>query len=360
MGAAEQYLVQPDFLTEVVTEIFIKAGVEGRDAAVVAESMVEANLRGTDSHGVLRVENYVKRIQQGGTKARTEFAIINETPTTVAADAQHGLGAVAADRLGALVREKALQHNLGFGVVRRSNHYGAAALWALKAAGDDMIGFSCSNVEPIMSAIGGKTAAIGNNPFALAIPAGRHHAICLDMATSVAAWGKVVEYRHLQKPLPEGWAVDADGEKTTDPFKASLLEAFGGHKGFGLAVGVEVLSSLLAGGAFLDMVGTMYKDITKPNDLSHCCAAIRISAFRDPAAFRADVDDLIDRIKRGARKEGTAEIFYPGEIEARKKAVNLEKGLKLPASVAEELAGFAREHGLDARLTAGLTATPAN
>ncbi|MDR1920535.1 MAG: Ldh family oxidoreductase [Candidatus Adiutrix sp.] len=358
MSGAENYVISGPDLLNLTTEIFVKAGLGREDAGIAAGSLVEANLRGTDSHGVIRVENYIKRLKHGGAAANVKCRLVSATPATIVLDAENGLGAVASRQVCGLVRDKALKNNLAFGVVRNSNHFGAASMWALLLAGDDLISFVGSNVHRLMPAPGGKGAAIGNNPFALAVPAGRYEPMCLDMACSVVAQGNVLKYRHDRRQMPEGWFVDSEGEPTTDPFEALMVLPFGGHKGFGIAVIVEMLSALLAGGAFADNIGSQYDDLVNPNRLSHFFGAMRIDAFRDLGEFKSDVDEFIDKLKAVPKKAGVAEIFYPGEIEAARKKANLKSGIKLPRSIVEELSEIAAELKVEKTMIAPLTARP--
>lgn len=358
MSGAEAYLISKDDLLRLTTQIFVKVGVDEDEALIVAGSLVEANLRGTDSHGVIRVENYVKRLQQGGAAANVKCRVVTETPSTVVIDANNSLGAVTSRHVSALVREKALKNNMAFGVARNSNHFGAASMWALELAGDDLISFCGSNVHRLMPAPGGKGPAIGNNPFAVVAPAGKYEPMCLDMACSVVAQGNLLKYKHEKKQMPEGWFVDAEGEPTVDPFQALMVLPFGGHKGFGIAIIVEMLSALLAGGAFADQLGNQYEDLINPNRLSHFFGALRIDAFRDLAGFKADVDEFIDKLKATPRKVGTQEVFYPGEIEAKRKIANLKSGITLPHSIVKELSDIAGDLKVDGQYIAPLTARP--
>ena len=358
MTQEQNFVISPEDLTALAEEIFKQAGVGETDARIVALSLVEANLRGTDSHGVLRIENYIKRLKLGGAQARPEYRQLRETAATIVLDADEGLGAPVSNHACQLIRAKALKNDLAFGVVRNSNHFGAASRWALLLSGDNMIGFCGSNVEVLMAAIGGKARAIGNNPLAVAVPAGAYEAVCLDMACSVVALGKALEYQHQKLSMPLGWFYDAEGQDTTDPFQAILAVPFGGHKGFGIAVIIELLSSLLAGGAFGGQINSMYGAVEKPNRLSHYFGAIRIEAFRELAEFKTDVDAFLDGLKNSPRKAGVSEIFYPGEIEAGKKAANAQKGVILPASVALELTEIARDLNVDQKYSRALTARP--
>ena len=350
------YKVQSDKLYKVCLEIFKNEGICEDHADMVCSALIEAELRGTSSHGVIRVENYIKRLRAGGTKANTECRIVHETPMSLVLDGDNGLGFVVATQASRLIRKKAEQSGMAFGVAKESNHFGATSRWAFEMSGGDMIGFAGSNVHNIIAAIGAKKPAIGNNPFAIVFPADKHESICLDMACSTVAWGKAIEYRHKNIPVPDGWFVDANGENTSDPFQARYCTPFGAHKGFGIAVAVELLCSVLAGGAFGVELGNQYDVLDKPNRLSHFFGAIKISAFRDLSAFKSDVDRFIDQLKSTEKKAGVDEIFYPGEPEARCKANNTEKIILLEESAVRELENYAREVGVSPELITCLKA----
>lgn len=352
---AKLHRIQSDKLYKVCLEIFKNEGIREDHADMVCSALIEAELRGTSSHGVIRVENYINRLRAGGTKGNTECTILHETPVSLVLDGDNGLGFVVATQACQLIRKKAEQSGMAFGVVRESNHFGATSRWAFAMAGDDMIGFAGSNVHNIIVAIGSKKPAIGNNPLAVVFPADKHDSVCLDLACSTVAWGKAIEYRHKNMPVPDGWFVDENGENTNDPTQARYCTPFGAHKGFGLAVMVELLSSVLAGGAFGAALGNQYDVLDKPNRLSHFFGAIKISAFRDLSAFKADVDRFIDQLKATEKRAGVDEIFYPGEPEARRKANNTEKIVVLEESAVRELERYAREVGVAPEFIACLT-----
>ncbi len=352
------YVMQKDDLIYLSRKIFESEGVGETDACTVAESLVEADLRGTRSHGVARIENYIKRLRAGGTVANVTYEVVKETPSTVLIDAHNSFGSTVSQHAVDMVRKKAMEQNIAFGVVRQSNHFGAGSYWALKLAGEDMIGFSGSNVEMNMVAIGSRKPVIGNNPFAIAFPAEKHTNVCVDMATSTVAFGKILEYRQLNKRLPDGWFVDADGEYTNDPFSDGIVAPFAAHKGFGIAVAIEAMTSLLSEGAFGDKIGSMYNKLDEPNALSHYFGAIRISAFRDPTGFRRDVDDFIENIKRAPRKNGVDELYYPGELEERSRIKSEKNGIVLTESLADELIQLAKEAKIEDNLIAAVKANP--
>lgn len=345
------YRVQSEYLTELTSLILQKNGVIAQEADVTAKSLVDADLRGVSSHGVIRMSNYLSRLKKGVTTAKPKIEIVKETESTAVFDGDYGLGQVVSQRAVEILSEKATKANLAAVTVRRSNHFGAAAYWAMQLLDKDMIGIALSNVEPLMPPPGGAGARVGNNPLAIAVPAGKSTPIVIDMATSVVALGKILAAKSKGQTIPEGWGVDKTGLPTTNPddvVNGGFLYPVGGPKGYGLAVAVDVLTSLLSKGAIGKEIGSMYNDLEHHNDLSHFFMAIRIDAFLEPQVFKDSVDRYIEFIKNTPLAVNTEQIYLPGEIEHLTKMKNLQEGIMLPASVADELELFASEAGIEA------------
>ncbi len=332
----EKLYVPVDKLQRLVTTIFEKNGLTNEDAATLAGSLLDANIRGMHSHGVLRVENYIKRIQQGGTDPHADIRIVHETPFSATIDGGNGLGAIVSSRAVDICRRKAEENGIACVAVRNSNHYGTAAYYCERLAKNDMIAFSCSNVEPLMAPPGATRVAIGNNPFCMVAPAGRHPFISSDMATSQVAWGKVLDYRLKDQKLPGPWGVDENGSATDDPHAARFLAPMGAHKGYGIAVLLEILSSLLSGGQFGTDINSMYGTLDKPNNLSHFFMAMKISAFRDLQEYRDDMDRFIEYLQSIPTADG-GHIIVPGELEERNKQKALRDGIEITDGLCREL-----------------------
>lgn len=336
----------PKKINALVTEIFVRENVPQEDAAIIAEALLDANLTGRASHGVLRVVAYVDRLEAGGGKARPDIHIVKESDTTALIDGDNGLGMVAAYKASKIAREKAEKAGIACVTVKNTNHYGAAAYWTEMIAQDDMIAFSCANVAPLVAPPGGKDVALGTNPVCIYVPSATHGPMCLDIATSTVAQGKLFDYQLKHQELGVGWAVDVNGIPTTDPDKARFLTPFGAHKGYGIACMIEVMSALLAGGHFGRELNDMYEDIDKPNNLSSCFIAIKIDRFRPVDEFKADVDRFIDYLHSIPPAEGQR-VFFPGEIELINKAKAQQEGLQLPEDLVEQLTGIAKRLGIE-------------
>lgn len=332
----ETYKLPVAKLSEIVRTIFKKEGLSEEDAAIMADNLLDANCRGMDSHGVLRVENYVKRIHTGGSVPNAEVKLIRETPVSAVLDGGDGLGAVVSTKAADLCRAKAEKNGIAAVAIRNSNHYGTSAYYCEKMAGKDMIAFSCSNVEPLMAPPGATRVAIGNNPFCMAAPCGKYGEIISDMATSQVAWGKVLNYRLLDKKLPGPWGIDENGNATDDPHAAKFLAPMGLHKGYGIAVLLEILSSLLSGGVFGDDINSMYGDVDKPNKLSHFFLCMKVELFRDLDEFNADMERFYEFLHSITTADG-GRIIVPGELEAKNKKHNNSEGITVTEALAKEL-----------------------
>lgn len=339
--------VDPEKLGALVTKIFEGNGVPEEDSRTLSKVLLEANLSGRASHGVLLVRAYVNRLKDGGAKRAPEIRIIKETANTAVIDGDAGLGMVVADKAARICREKAEKEGMACVVVRNNNHFGASAYWNSLIGRDDMIVFSCCNVTPLMVPPGGKAPALGTNPICVYVPSETHGALCLDIATSMIAQGKMLDYRLKHQELEPGWAVDKDGMPTTDPDKAEYLTPFGGHKGYGLAVLVDIMSALLAGGVFGTDVPDQYHNSDVCNQISDCFIALKIDRLRDTGEFRQAVDSYIDYLHSVPAVEGQ-KIYFPGEIEQINKARCMDEGLLLPEDLVEQLKGFARDVGIEA------------
>src|SRR5688572_30634809 len=269
-------------LLEFCVACFEKVGLSPMDARLTADNLIFANLRGVDSHGVIRLKIYVDRLRAGGFKANVRPQIVCEQESSALIDAQHGVGQVAASAAMKLAIDKAAKTGMAVVSVRNSNHFGASACYALRAVERGMIGFVATNAGPTMAPTGGREARLGNNAFAIAVPAGNSPPLVLDMATGAAAWGKIFVAQQEKKRIPTTWALDKHGVPTDDPNAAAhqgLIQPFGGYKGYGLSLLIDILTGVLSGGGFSTHVRTLYKEIETPAAIAHTCAALRVEAF---------------------------------------------------------------------------------
>ena len=327
--------------------IFEAAGVGQARAETLANCLVEADLMGISSHGVIRIPVYVRRILEGLTEINAEIEPIREHPATALLDGKNVIGQVAGEQAMTLAIQKAAQCGVGCVGLRGTNHFGTCGHYAAMAAKQNMIGFTFVNTTPLVAVHGGTHKAVGNNPLAIAIPAGTHDDLLLDMACSVAQ-GKIEVLQKKGMEIPAGWAVDENGKPTTDAAKAlrGVLLPIAGPKGSGLAICIDVLCGILTGSGVGNEIHHLNDPV--PQDLGALFLAIDISKFEDVAFFKQRVDKYIDYLKKTAAQGET--ILMPGEIGARTMRERMQSGIPLPEAVVDDLNALAERLGVAERL----------
>jgi LDH2 family malate/lactate/ureidoglycolate dehydrogenase len=316
--------------------IFQAAGCSAENAAIVADNLVQGELHGLGSHGVSRLlEPYVKRLQAGGINPNPRPRVVERSGSVAVVDGDNGPGAVVGRYAMELALELAREHRSGWVGVRHSSHFGAAFLYARLALPWGMIGFSATSAVPNVAPYGGREMALGTNPLCMAVPGGVRGPIILDMATTVVSRGKIQLAAIEGKPIPLGWAVDEHGRPTTDPraVEKGRLLPLGGYKGYGLALMVEVLCSVLTGAAIGREIGPLFKDPSRPSNTGHFFGALDVGAFMPLEQFKARMDWLIASVKEMPTEEGFEEVLVPGEPEARAAARNRAEGIPLAEDV---------------------------
>ncbi len=341
-------------LKSYAVRFFEKYGVSNEDAKIAAEILISADMRGVDSHGIIRLDTYYgSRLRAGLIDPTTPLKVDRETGTTLALDAGTGLGQVAGYHAMQRCIEKARETGLSMVTVRNSNHYGIAGYYAMMALQHDMIGISFTNSQPLVAPTYGRTAILGTNPIAVAAPAGKNRPYVLDMATSIVPIGRVTVYSKAGKPIPDGWGVDSNGHITTDPdavLKGGALLALGGsdilrgYKGYGLSLLVDIFSGVLSGASFATKVG--HPGENKPADVGHFFAAVRIDAFRDPEDFKNDMDNLLDQLKNAPKAVGQERIYIHGEKEYELYDRYKESGVPLMVEVVNGLKEVGEKNGV--------------
>jgi LDH2 family malate/lactate/ureidoglycolate dehydrogenase len=322
-----------------VARIFERLNAPAEDAAVVADHLVEADLRGVHSHGVIRVARYVEEIRAGGINVRPNIRIVTDSGGQVVMDADNAFGHLAALWANEVAIERGKAHGMAGVAVRRSNHCGAMAYYALRAIPHGLIGLATTNAGMNMTPTGGTQKLIGNNPFAMAAPTNREWPLVLDMATSVVAGGKLDVARSKGQQIPLGWARDADGNPTSDPVAArgGSLEPLGGPKGYGMAVMLDVLAGVLSGGRFGGMLGE--------GRFGQFFLTIAVERFMPLEEFKERMDQLIDQLHESPRAPGVERIYVAGEIEHDLEKRRRREGVPVEESVLAELDQVERELG---------------
>ncbi|MCL6449716.1 MAG: Ldh family oxidoreductase [Acetobacteraceae bacterium] len=324
------------------------AGARRSDALITARVLVEADLRGIDSHGVARLPVYARRLKGGLINPRARLRGLKDSGSVLWLDAQNGLGPPAAARAMGRCLERAATEGLAMAAVRNSNHFGIAGYYAMMALDRGMIGVAMSNASPLMAPWGGRTRMLGTNPLAVAIPGGSGPPVVMDMATSQAARGKLEVARRLGRPLPPGWALGPDGRPTTDPAEglAGLLLPMGAHKGYCLAVVIEALCGALTGGAMGPEVGELTA-FDRPQGVGHAFIAIDPQAFVGLESLGRRMDEYGRKLKADRPAEGVERIYLPGEIEHEERLRRVKHGVPLPPAVRRELAALGAEVGVE-------------
>lgn len=324
-------------------DCLVARGLSEADARRVADGLVEADLRGVSSHGVSRVPIYCERLRRGLVNPAPHITATRKTPVTVLVDGDDGMGFVVAHRAMNEAIAMARESGLGLAVAKRSTHYGMAALYVLQAMEADMISLVFTNSSPALPVWGGRSKLLGSAPLAAGAPGGRMGPYVLDMAMTVIARGKIRLAAQRGEPIPTGLALDSEGRPTTDPAKAfeGVCLPFGGHKGAGLAMLMDILGGVFTGAAFAGDVVNPYLDFSGVQNVGHFFLAIRPDLFMSMEDYRARMDTLVERVKACPRAEGFDEILMPGEPEARTRAARLETGIPLTADVVDALVGEA-------------------
>ncbi len=338
-------------LTAFTASVFERAGMPPDDAAIEAEVLVWANLRGVDSHGVLRIPWYVELMDKGDMNPRPRIRIERETPATLLVEADQAFGPVVTTMVMRRAIDKARAAGIGWAVIRNTTHQGAMAYYALMAAREGQVGVAIVCSPPNMAPHGAWAAGVHNSPIAIAVPARRHRHLVLDMATSVAAGGKLRLAVDKGVPIPHGWALDRAGNPTTDAGQATILLPAGGPKGSGLAMMFETLTSLVAGNPLLEPA-LFGEEGARRHRQNSVVAAIDLATFTDVEAYRDHVDRLIDGLKALPRAEGVAEVLVPGEPEDRCATERVRDGIPLPEGTVRNLRAVAAR--FDVKLPANL------
>ncbi|MBC7236360.1 MAG: Ldh family oxidoreductase [Chloroflexi bacterium] len=332
-------------LQEFTQKIFERAGMSPQDAAIEAEVLVWANLRGVDSHGVLRIPSYLASVERGGMNPKANYRVEKETPAVLYIEGDHAFGPVVTVWAMDKTIAKAKEVGVCWTLIRNTTHQGAMAYYSLMAAKKDMAGIAIVCSPPNMAPFGAKAPGVHNSPISIAVPAGTHRPLCLDMATSVAAGGKVSLAADKRVPMPLGWAIDKDGNPTTDPHQVGALLPFGGPKGSGLAMMFESLASVMAGNP---LVATkLHNEPIHPGTQNSVLVAVNIGFFTDVAEYKRQIDRMIDGIKALPKADGFEEILVPGEPEDRVYEERLANGIPLPEGTVINLRQSAAKMGVE-------------
>jgi len=354
MASAQTRLIRFEDLKDFCRRAYEAAGVLAGEAAIVAELLARADLRGVASHGVMRLPIYIERLEKDYVRKKCQLTTLRQKGATAFLQAHGSMGHVVSQRAMRLAMELAQTHGIGWVTVKDSGHFGVTGLFPMMALEEDLIGYVCSNSAPMMAPFGGKSRIMGNNPLSYAFPADQRLPVVVDFSCTVVASGRLILARKKGESIPLGWAVDKDGHPTSDPFAGyeggGSLAPVGRHKGYGLALAHEILSAVLGGGKWTQSIKSLYeKDDSGIQGTCHSFLALDPDCFVGRAEFKQAMDQYIETVKDSGTAEGVAEIFLPGEIEARTEERCLVQGVPLAEATAQDLEALAVRLGLRLR-----------
>ena len=332
---AETAYASPSAARAFAEALLAAHGVPPGDARRSAECLVLADLRGVQTHGLLRLPGYLDRIRKGLVDPKPELSPSRVTAVAAALDGRNGLGFVVGTRAMAEAIAMARESGLGVVAVRRSTHFGMAATYVLQALEAGMASLVFTNASRAMPPWGAREPLLGTSPLAAGVPGGKLAPFVLDMSPSIAARGKIRIAEKRGEKIPLGWALDGEGRPTTDPTAAlaGVVLPIGGPKGSGLAMMMDIFGGVLSGAAYAGDVGDQYKAFDRPQDVGHFFLALRPDLFVPMDEVRARMDTLVARVKACPRAEGVDEILMPGEIESRLAATRARSGIPYGAEI---------------------------
>jgi LDH2 family malate/lactate/ureidoglycolate dehydrogenase len=350
--AENEIRVRPDVLEAYLTELFTNAGLAAEDATFHAWALVQTNLWGVDSHGVLRAPTYLKRLGNGGTNPHPQIKRLKATQALEVLDGDDGPGFLVARTAMQRAIELAREHGIAAVGAIHSNHFGAAALYARMASEQGMVGIAMTNVIANIVAPGGSRPVVGNNPLAIAIPSYGEYPFVLDISMSAVSGGKLLLASKKGEQIPMDWATDRKGRPTSDPevgFKGFFLP-MAGHKGLALAYAIDMLSGLITGGAYLDLMKGMYGYPEDPSLTGHLLLALNLDLIISPQEMQSRMADYFHKVKASPMWAENAEMLLPGELEFRCAEERRLNGIPIPENLYQELLALGPQYGATSRL----------
>jgi LDH2 family malate/lactate/ureidoglycolate dehydrogenase len=341
--------IQSDRLKEFVASALERTGVPAADAAIVSDCLVDADLRGIPSHGVSRLTTYIDALQRGFSRVKPQIRLHRTGQATAVVDGDNGLGSLVAVMGMRQAIDLSNESGIGMVAVRHSSHFGHAGYYASLAAANGCIGIVFSNAFPTVAPFGGREAMLGTNPIAVAAPGGDRPDFALDMSTSITSRGWLRLAAEDNAPIPEGWGVTKDGAPALTPREAisGILLPFGGYKGSGVALMVDLVAGVLTGAGFGQGVRSMYVPGERHADVGHALIAIRISAFLKPSEYQRRYRMWYDALKRTRPAQGYDAILIPGERSAAIAQRQQREGIYVDAKTWRSLKQLAESIGID-------------
>lgn len=349
-----------EYLKDFILKVFIHLGVNEQDARLASDVLAASDLRGIESHGVARLHTYFDMLKNKRINPNPNIKVIRQSATTATIDGDNGLGLVVGPKSNKIAMEKAIEFGTGWVSVSNTNHFGIAGYYVLEALKKDLIGWAMTNSTKLVAPLWGSERTLGTNPISIAFPGKEEPPIVIDMATCTTAYGKIEMARRNKVQIPKGWAIDSNGSETEDPNKmvdgGALLplgsdRERGGHKGYCLAVLVDVLSCVLSGanwGPFAPPFA-LRQEIPKRSvgkGIGHFFGAMKIEAFIDVDEFKFQIDDYIRTLRSSKPQPGTNGPLIPGDPEREEEKLRLVKGIPLIEPVITELRDISNQTGI--------------
>lgn len=328
-------------------QLLSKNGLSATHAELVADSLVEANLRGIDSHGIARLPHYLNRIRHGSINPTPNMQVEQVADACAIVDGDHGLGQLVMAKASDEAMSLARKAGAGWAAVRHSSHCGALAYYGLRIAKQGMIGFVFTHVDPMVLPHGSKEPFCGTNPLCIAVAGQNDEHLCLDMATSIVPWNTVANAATEGVQIPMGWAVDQDGRDITDAARVAALYPFGSYKGSGLGLLIDVLCSLLSGAPYGPNIPKMYGDPARRRQLGGLVGAIDLAHFTSVDNAKQRVSEMIARWVGLAPTTPDGRVQYPGQPEVEEKRRRNEHGIPVGVELLKTLNDLARQHNID-------------
>ena len=337
--------IQADRIREFYYAVLDKIEVREDVARHCVEGIVQASLRGIDSHGIRLFPHYVQGFEKGRLNKNPEFRFTRTSPCTGKLDGDHTQGHAAGAQGMFKAIEIAEESGIGAVAVYNSSHFGVAAYYAFMAAEKDMIGLSFTHATAHVLSYGGTRPFFGNNPVCMVAPCEGEDPFCLDMATTVTTFNEVQQYKEQGRPIPIGWGVDENGKNTNDPSRVESLLPIGSYKGFGLSMMVEILCSLLAGMPYGPHVSPMFgNSMDAKRLLGHFFMAIRINCFEDSMHFKRRLKQMMDSLRNEPRFKEDIPVLVPGDPEKEFFEERFKAGIPVPSNLRNQLSDLANQY----------------
>lgn len=338
-------IISEQDLSAFVINVLATAGVSKEDGALVAECLLNANLSGIDSHGVVRLAHYVRRLSNGTIQAKPTLHFEQTAPSMGIMDGGDGLGHVVTHHATTRAMEMAKECGTGVVSIRNSSHFGMAGYYIKRMAEAGFIGISMTDTDALLVPFGARKAFFGTNPIAIGFPTNGIPVI-LDMATTSVPYGKIALAAVEGRSIPAEWALDADGNPTTDPKQLAGLHPIAGPKGSGLAMIIDIFCSILSGMPWGPHINKMYGEMDQPRQLGHFILAMDVNRLMPVERFKAYLGEMLTEFGALPTAQGFDKVYYPGEIEGMRREERRAKGIPIDPGLYEELSGLSKNLGI--------------